>query len=96
MEELESSVRAAQNAKALKRHIVKAFTAGHQPPAILNYVVAYDGPVKMNTVYNWIAPVYKALSITAPNLPPQWISANADTKRHCRSESRARERLRGL
>ena len=48
------AVSAASKAKSYERHLVRAFEVGYHPPAILNYVVAYDGPARMETVRNWV------------------------------------------
>ncbi len=68
-DELQASTRAARACKQLTRNVVTSFTTGYQPPAILNYVVAYDGPAKMETVYGWTAPIHTALGITTTPLP---------------------------
>lgn len=62
-DELKKAIRAAHAAKQLTRNVVTSFTTGYQPPTILNYVVAYDGPAKMSTVHGWIAPTHSALGI---------------------------------
>lgn len=67
--DLEKAIVTAAKTKALKQSIHTSFTAGHQPPAILNYVVAYDGPATMNTVYEWIAPIHRSNGITVKPLP---------------------------
>lgn len=60
---------AARNAKSLVPNFVSSFRTGYIPPAILNYVVAYDGPASMATVYRWIAPEYQRLGISSNVLP---------------------------
>lgn len=67
--ELERAVRAARNAKALTPNTVTSFHAGYIPPKVLNYVVAYDGPAQMTTVYNWLPPIHQKLGVNVPNLP---------------------------
>ena len=59
----------AYNAKQLVPNTVCTFTAGHVPPRVVNYVVAYDGPASMRTVHGWIAAEYQKLGITAARLP---------------------------
>lgn len=74
------AAKAAANAKRLKRSIVKVFDAGYIPPAILNLVVAYDGPALMSTVAGWICEANKDLGITPPDLPndlPQRLATPA-------------------
>lgn len=58
---------AAFNAKSLTPNTVSSFSTGYIPPAILNYVVAYDGPASMATVHGWVAGEYAKHGI--PNNP---------------------------
>ncbi|TFH80960.1 DUF6602 domain-containing protein [Pseudomonas kribbensis] len=60
---------AAQDAKKLQKSETWSFSAGYIPPAILNFVVAYDGPQKLETVLNWIDEVESELGVTLPPLP---------------------------
>lgn len=62
-EELRIACNSAKNAKSLEKHTTSSFRTGYIPPAILNYVVAYDGPVNMTTIANWIPNIYRALGI---------------------------------
>lgn len=66
---IDQSVRTAANVKGLTRNVIQAFSAGYEPPSILSYVVAYDGPAKMNTAYNWIGSAQASLGIASPRLP---------------------------
>lgn len=66
---IRQSVSAARNAKLLQRNLLSAFHAGYQPPSILNYVVAYDGPTHMETVRNWIHEYHQEARIPEPHLP---------------------------
>lgn len=66
---LNQSIQAARNIKALNRHITTTIMTGHQPPSILNYVVAYDGPATMKTVYPWLKEEHQKLGIVSPPLP---------------------------
>jgi hypothetical protein len=68
-QELENAVKAARNAKALTANVTTSFTAGYIPPKVLNYVVAYDGPAQMLTVYGWLPQIYSNLGISSPALP---------------------------
>lgn len=79
-DELQKSMRAARASKQLTQHVVTAFTTGYQPPGILNYVVAYDGPAKMSTIHGWISPIHAALGISAPRCPLGMI--DGDSNRH--------------
>jgi hypothetical protein len=67
--DLEQAIKAARNAKALTSNVTASFLSGHIPPKILNYVVAYDGPTQMQTVYNWIPQIHRTLGIVIPDLP---------------------------
>ena len=67
---IEQAVRAARAAKALKKNEVKSFSSGYIPPSILSFVVAYDGPAKMETVHAWVKEVYSSNGISEPKLPP--------------------------
>jgi hypothetical protein len=67
---IEQAVRAAHAVKALQKNEVKSFSTGYIPPSILSFVVAYDGPVNMQTVHDWLKETYKAFGIAEPNMPP--------------------------
>ena len=68
-EDLEQAIGAARRAKALTPNVTSSFTSGYIPPKVLNYVVAYDGPAQMQTVYHWILRVHTALGVTISSLP---------------------------
>ncbi|MCX7428399.1 MAG: hypothetical protein NTW96_22565 [Planctomycetia bacterium] len=68
-EGLAKAARAAKAIKRLTRNVVTSFTAGYQPPSILSYVVAYDGPASMETVFGWFPDVNAAEGIVYPDLP---------------------------
>lgn len=63
------SVKAASVIKALTPNVVSSFRTGYLPPSVLNYVVAYGGPAKMETVYNWVNRAHENLAISTPRLP---------------------------
>lgn len=63
------AITAAQEAKRLKKSETWSFSAGYSPPAILNLVVAYDGPQQMDTVLNWIGGLESDMGISLPPLP---------------------------
>lgn len=67
--EFEKATTSARNTKALTRHVTTAFAAGYHPPAILSYVVAYDGPASMRTVHGWLESISQATGIAYPALP---------------------------
>ncbi len=64
--ELAKAVQAAHTSKKLTRSILTGFTAGYQPPSILSYVVAYDGPSNMATVYKWLTSIHNSRHIPCP------------------------------
>jgi hypothetical protein len=66
-DELLSAIKAARKIKKLEMSQVSIISSGWIPPAPLNFVVAYDGPAKMETVHGWIDKIYKAENIeTSP------------------------------
>ncbi len=67
--DLEQSIKAARNAKALTKNTHRSFSSGYIPPTILNFVIAYDGPANMSTVYKWIPKIHEDLGITMDRLP---------------------------
>jgi hypothetical protein len=67
-QDLHAAIVAASRIKALQRNLITSYTAGYQPPSILNFVVGYDGPASMGTVYNWLAPIHQALGIVTNRL----------------------------
>lgn len=63
-----TATRAASRLKKLERHLDTSFTTGYIPPGILSYVVAYDGPRRMQTVVTWIRNSQRALRLPSPVL----------------------------
>jgi hypothetical protein len=72
-EKLRQAIKAARNLKALIRHLDPILDVGYYPPAIVSYVVAYDGPAEMSTVYEWISAIHKEENIPLPNMPPAML-----------------------
>ena len=66
---IEQAIRAARTAKQLHKSEVRSFSAGYMPPSILSFVVAYDGPAKMETVHAWIKEAYRDQGISEPDMP---------------------------
>lgn len=64
---MRQSISTARNIKALQKNLVTSFSTGYQPPSILNYVVAYDGPASMQTVYGWIPKIHADEKIASPD-----------------------------
>ncbi len=67
-EELKKSIRSAWNLKQLKD------TAQVTLRPIANYVVAYRGAAKMDTVFNWIKSTYRELNLGDPDFSPSFMS----------------------
>ena len=67
--DLEQAIKAAKHAKDLVPNVTLSFHSGYIPPKVLNYVVAYDGPAQIQTVYNWIPQIHSTLGITISDLP---------------------------
>jgi len=68
--DIEQAIGAAREAKALTTNVTTSLVAGHVPPKVLNYVVAYAGPANMQTVYGWISGIHNNLGVAVQNLPP--------------------------
>jgi hypothetical protein len=70
-DELKVAVNAAHNVKSLNRHPSSGDQVlfGYQPPSILSYVVAYDGPASMKTISGWLGPIHRDLGINEPAMP---------------------------
>lgn len=67
--DIEQAIGAAINAKKLTPNTVSSFSTGYAPPKILNYVIAYDGPAKMETVYGWVASIHSDNGVKIDDLP---------------------------
>jgi hypothetical protein len=67
---MRQSIVAAYNTKKLQQNLVTSFSTGYLPPSILNYVVAYDGPANIETIYKWIPEIHAEQGISIPNLDP--------------------------
>ena len=72
--ELNKAISAARRIKALQRNAHVFLQAGYIPPAVLCYVVAYDGPVLPTTTMSWIAQYHAANALPNVNLPPQLVA----------------------
>ena len=65
--ELERAVRNAVKIKALEPHYLEGtFRVGWDPPTPMYYVVAYDGPKRMDTITKWLTQTYSSLGIQYP------------------------------
>jgi len=54
----------AKNSKSLQKNVISSFRTGYIPPSVLNYIIAYDGPVNINTVFGWLPNVYARIGVT--------------------------------
>ncbi|MEW6713485.1 MAG: DUF6602 domain-containing protein [Nitrospirota bacterium] len=68
--EFKKSFKSALKCKKLKRNYFSGPTFWYFPPKILNYIVTYDGPAKMKTIYDWIKKIEGELQFSYPTLPP--------------------------
>lgn len=59
----ESSFKSARKIKQLKQSRVTSFHTGYQPPNILSYIVAYDGPASMKTVFEWLPGIHRNMNV---------------------------------
>jgi hypothetical protein len=80
--DLDIAIKNASNAKRLQRHLVTAFTSGYVPPGILSYVIAYDGPANISTVYDWLL-----RSEASRGLNQQALPTNGEARQGVLSES---------
>lgn len=67
--DLVQSIKAARTAKSLVPNVTTSFQSGYIPPKVLNFVLAYDGPASMRTVYGWIPQIHRSLGVVVPPLP---------------------------
>jgi hypothetical protein len=75
--ELEAAISAASNAKRLARNVVRPFYTGYIPPGILSFVVAYDGPAKIGTVFSWLRKIEREKGLNSAPLPPRGVDRAA-------------------
>ena len=61
---LEQAITAAEAAKRLQRNFI-----GTPHVGIRSYVVAYDGPAQIKTVYEWLMQIEQARGLNQQNLP---------------------------
>jgi hypothetical protein len=67
---LKKAINAAKTVKNLETSRGATMRMGWTPPAPLNFVVAYGGPAKMETVHGWIEKIYEEEGIQYPAMPP--------------------------
>ena len=60
----------ATRCKKMKRNFFGGLKMWYSPPSILNYIVAYDGPQKMKTVYEWVKKLEAELKFKYQEMPP--------------------------
>jgi hypothetical protein len=68
-EEFKRATVSACNTKSLYRNFGMFLRSEYHPPAILSYVVAYDGPAQMSTVHDWISSTSWDTEVYYPTLP---------------------------
>lgn len=66
---LRQAMTSAQATKALTKSQFRSFEAGFIPPATLSLVVAYAGPVLMDTVLEWLGELEDELGVLREPLP---------------------------
>ena len=69
-DEMRTSLTSARNIKNLKSNKIESFRVGYQPPSIMSYVVAYEGPASMNRVYEWKNELIPELGLDYPAMEP--------------------------
>jgi hypothetical protein len=63
---VDQSMEASFNSKSLNSNKISSYSTGWVPPKILNYVIAYNGPSKIDTIDNWVTKSYLDLNIPRP------------------------------
>lgn len=67
-DELSRASLVASRTKKLTLSPRSGISIGYVPPAILNYVFAFDGPAQMQTVYDWLPDINRQHGIEYPAL----------------------------
>lgn len=75
--DLKNAIDAAKKCKNLKKNITKSFSTGYIPPSVLNYVVAYEGPVHLKTITDWITEIHNEEVNDVNNLTDQRLKISA-------------------
>ena len=68
-DELKTSIKSAHNAKVLAPSYEEVFSISNFSRGIRNFLVAYNGPQKMQTVQGWVDKAHQELGISVPMLP---------------------------
>lgn len=76
-EDLKAAVQSAATAKRLERNLVRSFSSGYVPPGIISYVLAYDGPARMETVRNWLRAAETEFGLNQTQLPATRVGRTA-------------------
>jgi hypothetical protein len=66
---LKTSFLSAITCKNMNRNYFDGLKMWHFPPAIMNFIVAYNGPAKMKTIYQWIKRLEGELPISHHEMP---------------------------
>jgi len=61
---LYQAFKAAVATKKLQKNENHVFHTGHIPPAVLNFVIAYDGPSNIDTTRGWLKECYSECNIS--------------------------------
>lgn len=71
-EGLEQAISATKRHKQLEKNITFNFSSGYVPPSAFSYVVAYDGPENLSTIYNWLIELNEKYDVSYDeNLPAE-------------------------
>ncbi|WP_312670831.1 DUF6602 domain-containing protein [Pseudescherichia sp.] len=68
-EDMKQAVKAAYNSKNLAPSINEIFGVPTFTKGIRNFLIAYDGPQNISTIYNWLKKAHEEHGITIPTLP---------------------------
>ncbi len=68
-DEFKKAFISAMRCKEMERNFHEGIKMWHSPPKILNYIVAYDGPQQMQTIYGWIKSIESELQIAYQEMP---------------------------
>lgn len=68
-QDLDTATVSTNKVKKLKRHFGGSVSSGYIPPGIISYVIAYDGPAQIETVFSWLKQIETAHGINCKALP---------------------------
>lgn len=67
--DLSQAIKAANTSKQMTPSMTNFIRAGFIPPKVLNFVIAYKGPKKVETILKWIKKIHKKMKINNATLP---------------------------